>query len=140
MNNRKPIITTLALLAVLLLSACATTSAVSPEDVIEQRAQARWDALLTGDYASAYAFCSPGYRSTVSATDYEIGIRLKRVKWTSASYLDHDCEENTCKVRFQMGYRVNSPVPGVEVWNGYDRIEDQWIKTGGEWWYLPPGE
>jgi hypothetical protein len=123
--------------AVMLLSACATTATAPPEDIVKQRAQERWDALLSKDYATAYSYYSPGYRSTTSATDFEIGIRLRRVRWTSAEYLDHNCDESTCTVRFQLGYQVHSPVPGVDVWNGFDTIDDQWIKTGGEWWYFP---
>jgi hypothetical protein len=123
------------LLLLMLLSACATTP--SPDEVVKERAEARWEALLSKDYATAYSYYSPGYRSTTSVTDYEIGIRLRRVRWTSAVYLKHDCEENICSVSFRMGYRVGSPVPGVSTWDGYDKITDQWVKTGGEWWYLP---
>jgi hypothetical protein len=123
------------LLLLMLLSACATTP--SPDEIVKERAEARWEALLSKDYATAYSYYSPGYRSTTSVTDYEIGIRLRRVRWTSAVYLKHDCEENTCSVSFRMGYRVGSPVPGVNTWDGYDKITDQWVKTGGEWWYLP---
>ena len=133
----RPIVTVLVLLAVMLLSACATTSTASREDVIKERSQARWDALLARDYASAYAFYSPGYRSAVSVVDFEIGIRIRRIRFTSAKFMEQNCEENTCTVVFQVGYRAGTPVPGVAVWDGYDTISDQWVKTGGEWWYLP---
>jgi hypothetical protein len=123
------------LLLLMLLSACATTP--SPDEIVKEKAEARWEALLSRDYASAYSFYSPGYRSTTSVTDFEIEIRLRRVRWTTAEYLKHDCEENTCSVSFRMAYRVGSPVPGVNAWEGYDKITDQWVKTGGEWWYLP---
>jgi len=123
------------LLSLMLLSACATTP--SPDEIVKERAEARWEALLSRDYASAYSFYSPGYRSTTSATDFEIEFRLRRVRWTMAEYMDHDCEENTCSVSFRMGYRVGSPVPGVNSWDGYDKVTDQWVKTSGEWWYLP---
>ena len=136
MNMKTPIVTVLVLMAVVLLSACATTPA-SREEVIKERAQARWDALLARDYAAAYAFYSPGYRSTASVVDFEIKIRMQRIRWTSAEYLEQQCDENTCTVAFQVGYRVGAPVPGVSVWNGYQVIKDQWIKTSGEWWYLP---
>ena len=132
-----PVVIALALLALMLLSACATTSTASPEDIVKERAQARWDALLSRDYAGAYAFYSPGYRSAVSVTDFEISIRMRRIRYTSAKFMDQKCEENTCKVLFSVGYRVGAPVPGVSVWNGFDSITDQWVKTGGEWWFLP---
>ena len=123
------------LLLLMLLSACATTP--SPDSIVKERAETRWEALLSRDYASAYSFYSPGYRSTASVTDFEIEIRLRRVRLTTAEYLKHNCDENTCTVSFRVGYRVGSPVPGITTWDGYDLITDQWVKTGGEWWYLP---
>ena len=133
----RPVVTALVLLAVMLLSACATTSITSPEDIIKERAQARWDALLARDYASAYEYYSPGYRSTASVVDFEISIRMRRIGYTSATYVEQSCDENTCTVVFNVGYRVGTPVPGVGVWNGYQVINDQWVNTGGEWWFLP---
>ena len=50
------------------VSACATTTSTS--DVIEQRATARWDALLSEDVEAAYEYLSPGYRSSVSYKQY----------------------------------------------------------------------
>ena len=58
------------LLLASLASGCVTT-AVAPTDV-KQRAQARWDAVLSGDYDTAYSLYSPGYRSSHSRTDFEI--------------------------------------------------------------------
>ena len=140
MNKTMKPATVFMLLLVFLLSACATTTTTTPstDELVKERAEARWEALLSRDYASAYSFYSPGYRSTASVTDFEIEIRLRRVRWTTAEYLKHDCNENTCSVRFRVGYRVSSPVPGVDTWDGYDVITDKWVKTGGEWWYLPP--
>jgi len=133
----RPVVTALVLLAVMLLSACATTSTASREDVIKERSQARWDALLSRDHEGAYAFYSPGYRSAATVVDFEIKMRLQRIRYTSAEYLEQQCDENTCTVSFRVGYRVGSPVPGVSEWNGWDDIKEQWIKTGDEWWYLP---
>jgi len=132
-----PVVTALVLLAVMLLSACATTTTATREDIVKERAQARWDALLARDYASAYEYYSPGYRSTASVVDFEISVRMRRIGYTSAEYQEQSCDENTCTVAFNVGYRVGTPVPGVGVWDGYQTVNDQWIKTGGEWWYLP---
>ena len=140
MNKTRNPASAFILLIVMSLSACATTAPDPSDDVVAQRAQARWDALLSRDYAGAYAFYSPGFRSAVSAVDLEISTRQRRIKWLSAEYIAHFCDENSCKVRFNVGYRVHSPVPGVDTWSGYEIMEDQWIKTGGEWWYLPEEE
>ena len=131
------IATALVLLAVLLLTACATTSTASPEDIIKERAQARWDALLEGDFATAYSYLSPGYRSAITVVDYEIGVRMQKVQYRLAEYQGHSCEKNVCTVRFKVGYRVVKPVPGLDNWESDSMVSEQWIKSNGEWWFLP---
>lgn len=120
----------------LFLTACASQTA-EPENAISERAQSRWDALLAGDFETAHAFFSPGYRSKVSVIDFAVKVRTQPVRWTSAEYLDHSCTETTCTVRFNIGYTVARPVAGIDKWNGTSITEEKWIKTEGQWWYLP---
>lgn len=127
----------LAGLCLLTLAACATTSPAARDKLIEKRAQARWDALLANDYAAAYGFLSPGYRSTTSVTDFEIDVRSRRVRYQSAEYKGHSCEESTCTVQMMVGYRVVRPVQGLPEWKSSSLIEERWILSAGEWWLLP---
>jgi hypothetical protein len=120
---------------VLTLAACATTGPKT-HPVVE-RAQARWNAVLAGDLETAYGYYSPGYRSATSLVDFGIAWRVRKVGYTSATYKEHSCEETRCTVSFDVGYKVNRPVPGLDVWEGSDLIEDTWVQTSGEWWYLP---
>jgi len=124
-----------AALALMILSACAA-SPQSREDEIRQRAQARWDALLEKDYETAYSYASPGYRSTMSVVDFEIEIRSRRVQYQSAEYKEQSCDEQTCSVTMLIGFKVVKPVIGLDVWESTSAIKEQWIQTGGEWWYL----
>lgn len=121
----------------LVVAACAATPA-GPEDTLVQRAQARWDAILARDYDTAYALYSPGYRSATSRTDFEIEIRSHRISWTSATYREHACEGRVCTVTFDIEYTAPRPVPGVNKWEGKGTVEDTWIQSSGEWWYVPP--
>jgi hypothetical protein len=123
-------------LAMVTLSGCATTPAAR-DRAIEQRAQARWEALLARDYAAAYQYLSPGYRSTTSATDFEIGIRARRVQYLSAEYQGHSCEEAACTVQIIVGYRVVRPVAGLPEWKSSSLVEERWIESDGQWWFLP---
>lgn len=120
--------------AALLLAACAATPATDP---VVERAQARWNALVAGDLETAYTYFSPGYRSTTSLIDFGVAMRTRPVRWTSAAYKDHSCEGSRCIVRFDIGFQVPRPVPGMKVWNGQDVVEDTWVQTEGQWWYLP---
>lgn len=121
---------------ILSLAACAGSPA--KKDPVLDRAQLRWDSLFASDLDTAYSLYSPGFRSKTSRVDYEIELRMRRVKWTSATYKSHECSENRCIVTFDVGYSVKSPVPGLDQFDGSSVIEDTWIKTNGEWWYIPP--
>jgi hypothetical protein len=126
----------LLLIAVVALAACAT--APREQDPLVERAQARWDAIIARDYDAAYALYSPGYRSTTSRTDFEIGLRTKRVGWTAAKYREHQCQGEVCTVTFDIEYVAQRPVPGVPKWEAPGKVDDTWILSSGEWWYVPP--
>jgi len=132
----KPALLWVLMLAGVFLTACATAPE-STGNSIAERAQDRWDALLSGDFATAYGFYSPGYRSSTSMFDLAFEIRSRRVRWTSALYKEHGCEENSCTVIFDMGFTVERPVPGLDQWNGSNIVEEKWVKTDGQWWFLP---
>jgi hypothetical protein len=123
-------------LALLTLAACATSPAAR-DKAIQQRAQARWDALLAKDYATAYSYLSPGYRSSVSVTDYEINVRARRVQYLSAEYRSHSCEEAACTVEIMVGYKVDRPLSRLPEWKGTSLVEERWVFTDGKWWFLP---
>jgi hypothetical protein len=122
-------------LTVMLLSACASNQPARP--AVVERAEARWEAVVTGDLESAYEYYSPGFRSANSLIDFGVSIRTRKVKWTSAEYLDHSCEANRCTVNFNIGFMVMNPVPGASVFNGKENVKDTWVRTSGQWWYLP---
>jgi hypothetical protein len=121
----------------LVLTACATTGGGVAEDPIPQRAQARWDALLAGDFETAYGYLTPGYRSSKTLTDYEMGFRLRRVAYEGASYKSHECADSRCTVKMDVEIMIASPVPGLQEWKSKSVLDEQWVKTNGQWWYLP---
>lgn len=124
----------LCLLVAALLSACASTGLGEP---LAKRAQARWDALLAGDFDTAYSYYSPGYRSANTRGDLELNYRLRKVQFREARYLEQECSEDACTLKFDVKYRVGSPVPGLDEWISSTTLEEKWVKTDGQWWYLP---
>lgn len=121
--------------SLLLLSACATT--LSTENTIENRAAARWDALLSGDLAGAYEYLSPGYRSSVTSLQYQRQVLLSRVKWTAARYIASDCTETTCKVTISLDYTIYGALPGVTSFSSTQEIKESWVKADGNWYFVP---
>lgn len=121
--------------SLLLLSACTTN--ISNEGTIEERATARWALLFGGDFAGAYEFLSPGFRSSVSSVQYQKSLLLQRVEWTNAKYIESDCTETTCNVSILLGYVMRGGLPGVSTFEGSDVIEESWIKTDKIWYLVP---
>jgi hypothetical protein len=122
----------------MLLSACATSTSVSPESLVEERATARWEALFSGDLTGAYEYLTPAYRTSVSSLAYQRSVLLKRVAWTSAKYTDSVCEESLCKVKIDVGYAVFGAIPGVKSYEGTQIIEESWVLIDGQWYFVPP--
>ncbi len=128
----------LAVLVFPLLAACtAAPSKPSQADPFPQRAEQRWEALLAGDLETAYSYLSPGYRSTVSLVDWGVAQRVRKVQWTAAEYVSHECEESRCTVIFGIDFFAFAPVPGMARYESTQRVEESWIKSYGQWWYLP---
>lgn len=121
----------------LLLSACATTPGPSPEEVVMKRATERWELFFSGNLAGAYEYLSPGYRSSVSSLQYQRSVLVKRVAWTSADYIGSECEETSCKVKFDVGYTISGAIPGVKSLKGTQIIEETWVLIDGQWYLVP---
>lgn len=119
-----------------LLTACAGTGSTK-KNPVEERAQQRWDALLAGDFDTAYSLYSPGYRSANSRVDFEISQRSRKVAILAAIVDGSECDADACTVTSQVQYRVGSPVPGVSKWESSSKVQERWVRTEGKWWYVP---
>lgn len=126
-------------LAVFGASGCATGGAAPQSDVVpvEVRAMERWDLLVQGDFAGAYAYLSPGYRSSVTSVAYQRRMLLSRISWREAEIVGSECAQETCKVRILLDYLLVRPVPGVDRLPREREIEEDWILADGAWFYVP---
>ena len=52
------------------LGGCAALDARPPEEVLKQRAQNRWDAVVKSDFKAAYEYLSPGSRAVLTSEGY----------------------------------------------------------------------
>ena len=121
--------------SLLLLSACATS--MKSGGNIEKRAMGRWDALLSEDVEAAYEYLSPGYRSSVSLTQYHRSLLLSKVKWTGAKYIESDCEETVCNVKISLDFTIYGALPGVKSFESKQTIEESWVLVNGFWYLVP---
>lgn len=120
----------------LMLIGCAGTGG-EKEHPVEDRAQQRWDALLSKDFDTAYSFYTPGYRSANSRADLEISYRTRKVAILGAEVQSSECTAEACTVTTMVQYRVGSPVPGVSTWESGSSVQERWVRTEGKWWYVP---
>ena len=98
-----------------------------PKQVVAERAQQRWDALVAGDVAKAYSFLSPGTRQAVTLVQYSGGIRLgfwKKVQVQGVECPKEDLCEASVLAEYQRGQTIATP------------LRERWILSEGNWWYV----
>lgn len=125
-----------ALATMALLAGCASMNQ-TPEAAVTQRAQEHLDLYLEGNYVEAYKYLSPGYRSSVSLNEYQRKVLAQPMSWTNARVAGSDCTESSCKVRISVDIVVFGAVPGASRFETVSVINENWIKSGGTWFYVP---
>ena len=98
---------------------------------VRERAEARWQALISDDIATAYGYLSPTTREVVSLDQYK--AKVARGTFREVRIDDVKCEAELCK---------------VSVWLTFDRprmkgmvtpLEETWIIERGQFWYVYRG-
>lgn len=109
------------------LAGCATLGQ-PPEVAVKERSQARWDALVKGDFDAAYGYMSPGSRAVQSQANYAGSLR--KGFWTSAKVDRVVCAtKQACDVELTIEYEFQ----------GHSRktpLKETWVREGSDWWYV----
>lgn len=117
-----------------LLAACSGPPRPA-EEIVAERAQARWDALIAQDPETAYQYRTPGYREKTKKIDHAIQYSRRRITWTSAEVREVECDGRRCKLEVLIGYRADG-APGVlSGMEGRRPVEEIWLQIDDEWWY-----
>ena len=109
------------------VAACAMLDRRPAAEVVKERAQARWDALVKEDIPAAYQYLSPGSRSVTPLPQYSASIR--HGFWKSVVVQDVVCETDSCEVHATIEYEFQ----GRRVKTPY---KEKWIREGSNWWYV----
>jgi hypothetical protein len=114
----------------------AARAAASP---VESRALARWELLIAGKAAEAYAYLSPGYREIKSQEVYAADMANRPVKWTKAEIEGSECPAGAgyCDVTVKVHYQLQSTLPGVGELKSYSPVSERWISSQGSWYFVP---
>lgn len=126
----------LALVPLLVSCKGAEETAEAPEEVVRGKAAARWEAVLSKDYDTAYGFLSPGFRSRQTVEKYRGRFVAGKADWKEAEVVGVACEEESCVVTVDAKYLFAGvpPFPPMEV---ETQEEEKWVFTQGEWWHVP---
>lgn len=124
----------LAVAAAATLAGCATPP-TTPEGIVAQRAQARWDAILSGDLQKAYGFLSPASRAITPFQTW-IGTGIPTAtRWKAAQVVKVDCDApERCKARVNIDHQPL--VFGGTLGTISSAVDETWLIDNGVWWLL----
>jgi len=135
--KRPGVLPLVLLLSASLLGGCAAMTEKPPEAAVAERAQERIDYLLAEDYAAAYEYLSPGYRSGVSLADYQRKVLTQPTRWTAAQVGRSECSEDACKLKISVDYTIFGAVPGASRFDSKAAYEEDWVRLDGTWFHIP---
>lgn len=114
-----------------LLAACASLQ-TKPEDAVTERANARWQALLKGDMAKAYAYSAPGFRAVVDLEGFR-GRTGIAGRWLGAQVANVSCDTpERCKAVIKLEFATL--MPGFSKDRMTTHIDETWLLEDGQWW------
>jgi hypothetical protein len=125
--------------AMAVLAGCASVpggglSSASPAEVkaaaVTERSNARWQAIVKGDYQTAYDMMSDASRKAVTLERFR--GRSRSVAFRDAKVQKVSCEADSCKVDVFVTYD-HPKIKGV----GFPAIET-WVIERGTFWYVDP--
>lgn len=123
-----------ALACVFALAGCASMSAKTPEEVVTQRAQERWDALIARNFKKAYGYLQPKYREENSVEKY-VARFGDAGEWKAVQIHEATCEAERCTVRVRLTSINNVPnfTKAFPEITGY--FDEVWVREDGRWWF-----
>ena len=130
--RRRTALASLVVAGALALAGCAALQPKTPEEIVTQRVEARWDALIKGDFPAAWAYTQPAYRAIVKQADYSKTFGAGG-QWRGVQVHQVSCEAERCTVRIRLTTRVTlPPFRGQELTGALD---ETWVREDGNWWY-----
>ena len=121
-----------AIMATLLTAGCATSTSSRPAtEVVLERAQSRWAALLKRDWPGAYGYLTSGYRATVPLDRY--GSQFSGpLQWEAVKVHGAECEESRCVVTVEISFKLLLTGHRDRVSSTF--VEEVWLLEEGQWY------
>lgn len=117
---------------VMFLSACATQTEYSQEQIVERLSLQRLALLKALDYEEAYKFMSPGYRSIKNLNGFKLDFGgSSNIRGFESQNVV--CESDVCTSYVNVTYDLGASAGGLNVVR--TNIET-WAKIDGKWWFV----
>ena len=132
----KPIRWGLLSLILFIISGCALFVEQNPEQIVHQRVNERWAALIEGRLEKAYSFETPEYRELYSFPDYRKKIRGVG-SWQKIEIENIECSDNKCIANIIIYVNITIGM-GFEAVESDARAKENWIhhSTSGQWYHI----
>lgn len=107
---------------------------------LQERVEARWQALIDGDLPRAYSYLTPGYRTLYPLESYFRSLGSK-VKWLGIDVVDIEIDGQRAVVTLTLRYRLQlPPQAGFEIKDDLTtQLTETWLWREGEWWFVNEG-
>lgn len=113
------------------IAGCASMGSKTPEQLVQQRAEAYWKARQGADVKAAYALLTPAYRGLrdEQAFRQQFGAGSPIL----ASKVDKvTCEAEKCTARVALTAKPS--IPGLNLPSITTYMDDTWLLVDGQWW------
>ena len=131
-----PVAKWLALCLSATLVACAGMTTAPPEEVVKQRVNERWKALVSGDFSRSYSLTSPSFRGLITQDVYR-GRIGGAVNWVAGEVATVQCPEAIkCVARVRIDYKPLIRGRAGDTFSTY--TDETWVLENGQWWSFEP--
>ncbi|WP_157462924.1 hypothetical protein [Curvibacter gracilis] len=117
----------------LLLAGCASMQTQTPEQIVEARANQRWQYLIEGDIQKAYDMLTDSYRRVTPYERYR--GRMANGGWIKAKAISVACADEVCAVRISL--EAKPPLGARYGGNINTGLDESWVLEEGQWRIKP---
>ena len=117
----------------LLLAGCASMQTQTPEQIVEARANQRWQHLIDGDIEKAYDMLTDSYRRVTPYERYR--GRMTNGGWIKAKAISVTCADEVCAVRISL--EAKPPLGSRFGGNINTGLDESWVFEEGQWRFKP---
>lgn len=106
-------------------------------DVLMQRAQDRWGAMIDRNFYRAYEYCSPAYRALFSPKQFAAKFGSTKLEWESVT-VDAIKKEGDAAAKVDIKLFAKAYVPDIEQPLPVSTVfSESWVRSEDQWWYVP---